>query len=264
VAAAFFRGFRRICAAEPAPGNESGTVDPADVARFAAGAGAWWDADGPFAPLHKFNPARLGFIRREAARLLHLDQGKARPFDGLAVLDVGCGGGLLAEPLSRLGARVTGIDASEPGLTVARDHAQAAGLAIEYRAIAAEALAAEGRVFDMVVASEVIEHVADRALFAASLAALVRPGGVLVLTTLNRTAASLLLGKVAAEYLLGWVPRGTHDWRKFMRPGELEALFLGHGVRMEAFTGFVYDPLTDSFRESVNDRINYAVAGIRD
>ena len=123
---------------------------------------------------------------------------------------------------------------------------------------------AEATPSDVIVASEVIEHVADRALFAASLVALVRPGGVLVLTTLNRTAASLLLGKVAAEYLLGWVPRGTHDWRKFMRPGELEALFLGHGVRMEAFTGFVYDPLTDSFRESVNDRINYAVAGIRD
>lgn len=243
----------------PPPGG--GTVDPADVDRFARLADRWWDPDGPHGPLHRFVPVRMAVIREALARLA--GAAGRRPLAGLTVLDIGCGGGLLAEPMARLGARVTGVDADAAGIAAAATHAGESGLEIEYVAGAAEDIAAEGRRFDAVVASEVIEHVADREAFADALAALVRPGGVLVLTTLNRTGRSWAAAIVAAEYLLRWVPRGTHDWSKFPTPGELTALLRPRGFDVEPPTGLAYDPLDGGFRLSADARVNYALVARR-
>lgn len=245
-----------------APQPAGGTVDPADVDRFARLAGRWWDPDGPHGPLHRFVPVRMSVIR-EALAPLAGGTDRRRPLAGLAVLDIGCGGGLLAEPMTRLGACVTGVDADAAGIAAAVAHAGEAGLDIEYVAGAAEDIAAQGRRFDAVVASEVIEHVADRDAFADALAALVRPGGVLVLTTLNRTGRSWAAAIVAAEYLLRWVPRGTHDWSKFPTPDELAALLRPRGFEVEPPTGLAWDPAAGGFRQSADARVNYALVARR-
>ncbi len=232
------------------------TIDPDEVDQFSRIADAWWDTEGDFRPLHRLNPARIAFIRDHLVR--HFGgTGGLTPFDGLELLDIGCGGGLITEPMARLGAKVTGVDASPQNIDVASVHAAQSGLKIDYRCDTAEALAAEGRQFDVVLALEIIEHVADRALFVASCAALVKPGGVVILSTLNRTVKSLALGIVAAEYILRWVPRGTHDWRKFVRPHELAADLRASGLVLRDLAGLDFDPKTAGWRLAPRPSVNY-------
>lgn len=233
------------------------TVDPAEVARFAALAEEWWDPAGKFRPLHRMNPVRLEFIRDRVCRRFARDPKARRPLKGLRVLDIGCGGGLVAEPLARLGARVTAIDASERNLGIARAHAEGQGLAIDYRFAAASDLAAEGLAFDAVLSLEVVEHVADRARFVKDCAALVAPGGLLVMATLNRTAKSFALAIVGAEYILRWLPVGTHDWRRFVRPSELAADLRRAGFTLVELKGIAYNPLSDRFALTRDIDVNY-------
>ncbi|MEJ0009402.1 MAG: bifunctional 2-polyprenyl-6-hydroxyphenol methylase/3-demethylubiquinol 3-O-methyltransferase UbiG [Alphaproteobacteria bacterium] len=229
------------------PTGQNGTVDAASVGGFAALADEWWDPRGKFAPLHRINPARLGYVRAQAARHFRRDDQSATPLGNLSALDIGCGGGLVCEPLARLGATVTGIDAAEPGIDAARAHAAASGLSIDYRTATAEALADSGERFDLVLALEIVEHVADTGLFYDALARLVKPGGLLILSTLNRTAKSYALGIVAAEYLLRWVPRGTHRWSQFIRPSEMASSLLSRGFSIEDTAGIVFDPKRGTF-----------------
>jgi 2-polyprenyl-6-hydroxyphenyl methylase/3-demethylubiquinone-9 3-methyltransferase len=235
-----------------------GEVDPAEVDRFAALAAEWWDPRGPYAPLHKLTPTRIAYVRDRLVRRHGRDARSLRSLDGLAILDVGCGGGLLAEPLARLGAAVTGIDPAEESIAVARAHAEEAGLAIDYRTATARALAEAGEQFDAVIASEVIEHVPDAEAFVATLARLARPGGLVLVSTLNRTLRALALAVVGAEYVLRWVPRGTHDWSKFVTPNELQDHAEAAGLRPIDVRGMVYDPLRGTWRLSAGDvAINY-------
>ncbi len=249
--------------AESAGNSHSASVDPDEVAKFAALAGEWWDPAGKFAPLHRLNPTRLTFIRDRIAAHAGRDPLAERPLAGLRVLDIGCGGGLLCEPMARLGAAVTGIDAAERNVAAAADHAAEAGLDIDYRHITAEALAAEaqsaetragtGAGFDLVLNMEVVEHVADVAAFLQASAALVAANGAMALATLNRTPKSFALAIVGAEYLLRWLPRGTHDWRRFLRPSELVASLRAAGLETRELTGVVYNPLTGAWRLAPRD-----------
>lgn len=236
------------------------SIDPAEVARFSAVADQWWDAHGKFAPLHKFNPIRLGFIREQALARFGRDAAAAQPFEGLRLLDIGCGGGLLSEPMRRLGFQVTGVDASERNIGVARVHADRSGLAIDYRASTAEALLAAGEApFDVVLNMEVIEHVADPKAFLADCSRLLAPGGLMVVATLNRTLKSLAFAKIGAEYILGWLPRGAHDWRKFLTPQELIGLAQGPALAVDGPFGVAYDPLSDRWSQSRDTAINYMI-----
>ena len=254
-----------ILIASPAPADaRSASVDPAELARFAAIAEAWWDPAGKFKPLHRLNPVRLGFIRDRLAARLGRDPLSPRPLEGLRLLDIGCGGGLIAEPMARLGAEVTGIDAAQRNIAVARHHAEASGLAIDYRCATAEALAEAGEAFDAVLALEVVEHVADLDGFLAACARLTRPGGALIAATLNRTPQAFALAILGAEYLLGWLPRGTHHWRKFVRPSELARGLRSHGVAIRALTGISYNPLADRWRLSGDLAVNYMAYAERD
>ena len=214
----------------------------AELAQFARHAERWWDPAGPFAPLHKLNPVRIGYIRSQAARHFR-PRNPDQPLAGLGCLDIGCGGGLVTEPLARMGGEVLGIDLVDDSIAAARAHAAAQGLSVSYRVESAETLAADGRLFDLVTCLEVVEHVDRPADFLATVCSLVRPGGLLVLSTLNRNAASLALGKIAAEYLLRWVPRGTHDWRKFAKPHELAAPVRQSGLAVADVTGMNLHPL---------------------
>jgi len=234
------------------------SVDPAEVARFSALAAEWWDPRGKFAPLHALNPVRLGFIREQALARFGRDAASRRPFEGLSLLDIGCGGGLVAEPMARLGFAVTAVDASEDGLGAARAHAADAGLAIDYRCATAEALLAEGAgPFDLVLNMEVIEHVADPGAYLRDTARLIAPGGLMILATLNRTLKGLALGKVAAEYLLRWVPAGTHDWRKFLTPAEVRGFLTGLAYAVDGPFGVAFDPLSGRWRRSADASVNY-------
>ena len=251
---------------KPKTGPEwTSSVDPADVARFSALAEEWWDPRGPFAPLHRFNPVRLGFIRREALARFNCDGAARRPFEGLRLLDIGCGGGLLSEPMARLGFQVTAVDASERNIGTARMHAEAQGLEIDFRHGTAEGLMAEGEPpFDVVLNMEVVEHVADPAAYLRDTAALVAPGGIMIVATLNKTLKSLALGKVAAEYVLRWVPPGTHDWRQFLKPETLRGwLDAAPGIAARGPYGVTYDPLTGRFSESDDVDINYMMVAER-
>jgi 2-polyprenyl-6-hydroxyphenyl methylase/3-demethylubiquinone-9 3-methyltransferase len=239
------------------------TVDPTEIARFAALAEAWWDPDGKFKPLHRLNPLRLGFLRERLIGHFGRDSGSLCPFQGLRLLDIGCGGGLVAEPMARLGFTVTGIDAAAEIVLTARSHAEQAGLAIDYRATAAETLAASGERFDVVLAMEIIEHVADLGAFLAAAAALVRPGGAFVAATLNRTAKSYLFAVVGAEYVLGWLPRGTHEWRRFVRPSELAAGLRRNGLRAREIAGVTYNPIADRWSLNRDLDVNYMVYAVR-
>jgi 2-polyprenyl-6-hydroxyphenyl methylase/3-demethylubiquinone-9 3-methyltransferase len=239
-------------------------ADPAELQRFAALAARWWDETGPLAPLHKLNPVRVAYVRDRICAQHGRDPLAERPLAGVNVVDVGCGGGLLSEPLARLGAAVTGIDLTPASIEVAARHARAAGLAIDYRVAAAEDLVAERRRFDLVCAMEVVEHVADQDGFLRACAALVAPGGGLVLATLNRTFRAFALGIVAAEYVLGWLPRGTHRWQRFMRPSEAARALRRAGLRVEHLTGVVYDPVRDRFRLSRDPAVNYMLFATRD
>lgn len=246
------------------------SIDPADVARFSAQAAEWWDASGPFAPLHRFNPARLAVIRDAAAHHFGRDARARAPFDGLKLIDIGCGGGLISEPMRRLGFEVTSVDASSENIGTARAHAEMMGLDIAYRAATAEQMLAAMQdgtgpgPFDVVLALEIIEHVADPAAFARTCAELVAPGGMLMLATLNRTLKSLALGKVAAEYVLRWVPAGTHDWNQFLKPEELIAMLDGTGLTVQPPIGLSYDPLSDRWSQGSDTSINYMLVATRD
>jgi 2-polyprenyl-6-hydroxyphenyl methylase/3-demethylubiquinone-9 3-methyltransferase len=233
------------------------TVDPAEVARFSALAAKWWDPRGEFAPLHRINPVRLTFIREQALARFGRDGAVRRPFEGLNLLDIGCGGGLLCEPLRRLGFTVTGVDASEQNIGTAHAHAAEMGLAIDYRASTAEALVADGAKFDLVLNMEVIEHVADPASFLRDTAALLAPGGLMIVATLNRTLTSLALGKLAAEYLLRWVPAGTHDWRRFLRPEELRGFLAGEPFDVAGPFGVAFEPMSGRWSVSADAAVNY-------
>lgn len=236
--------------------DTGGTVEAAEVARFDALAGRWWDPDGPMKPLHRMNPLRTAWVMARAA-----EAGIA--WGGARVLDVGCGAGLAAEAFAEAGAAVTGIDAAGEAIAAARDHAAGRGLSLSYRVAAPEALAAEGAVFDVVTALEVIEHVADTGAFLASLAALTRPGGLVALSTLNRTIKSLAVAKIGAEYVARLLPRGTHDWRRFVTPAELGREMRAAGFRPVATAGMSWSLATGTWAASGDLSINYIAAAVR-
>lgn len=238
-------------------------VDQQEVDRFGAIAGEWWDPKGKFAPLHRINPARLGFIREYVLLRTGRDGRAAKPFAGLDMLDIGCGGGLISEPLCRLGGAVTGLDPSPETIGAAQGHATAQGLPVTYRCGTAEELAAAGATFDVVTALEVIEHVPDVPAFLATCALLVKPGGLIVLSTLNRTARSYALGIVAAEYVLGWLPKGTHDWRRFIEPEALRSHLEAAGFCDFAEKGISYDAVAGTWRLSDDTGVNYLMAARR-
>jgi 2-polyprenyl-6-hydroxyphenyl methylase/3-demethylubiquinone-9 3-methyltransferase len=233
------------------------SIDPAEIARFSAMADEWWDPAGKFRPLHALNPPRLQFLRDRLAGHFGRAPLEPAPLAGLRLLDIGCGGGLISEPMARLGASVIGVDASDKNIGIARLHAAQSGLAIDYRCTSAEDLAAAGERFDAVLALEVIEHVADITSFVSACAQLTRPGGAAVFSTLNRTPQSYLLGIVGAEYVLRWLPRGTHQWERFVRPSELAAALRLHGLTVTAMDGLSYQPLAQRWRLSKDLSVNY-------
>ena len=243
----------------------SSTADPAEIERFEAIAQEWWDEQGPMAPLHKLNPVRLGYIRDQIADHLGLDVTSKQPLLGLDVLDIGCGCGLLAEPLARMGANVVGIDLAPANISSARQHAGISGLTIDYQVASVEELVSQERRFDLVCAMEVVEHVADQHAFLKTCAMLVRagkgddPSGGLVMATLNRTARSFALGIVAAEYVLRWLPVGTHSWSRFVRPSEAARALRQGGLTTINVTGVAYDPLRDRFRLTDDPAVNYMI-----
>jgi 2-polyprenyl-6-hydroxyphenyl methylase / 3-demethylubiquinone-9 3-methyltransferase len=245
------------------PNSATGTIDQDEVARFSRLSGQWWDPRGPMAPLHKFNPVRLGYIRDRAAGYFGRDPKRLDSLAGLRILDIGCGGGVLSEPLARLGASVVGADPSDSNIAVARSHAAQSGLTIDYRCTTAEAmaetLAETNENFDVVLAMEVIEHVTDVGLFVDLAASLVKPGGLMFVATLNRTMKSFALAIVGAEYILRWLPRGTHQWDKFVTPNELEIAIEQTGLRLTHETGVIYNLLADRWQISTDMDVNYMV-----
>ena len=244
--------------------TKAASIDPEEVAKFAALADDWWNPEGQFRPLHRLNPTRLAFIRNRAADHFEREAEEPGPLNGLSLLDIGCGGGLLCEPLARLGAQVTGIDVTDANIAAARAHAEAAELEIAYEATPAEALAESGAQFNIVVSMEVVEHVADLASFLTASAKLVKPGGLFLTATLNRTPKSFLMAIVGAEYVLRWLPRGTHDWRRFVRPSELVRHLRAGGLSAKELTGVVYNPLSDSWRLSPDSDVNYMISAIKE
>jgi 2-polyprenyl-6-hydroxyphenyl methylase/3-demethylubiquinone-9 3-methyltransferase len=248
---------RRMKTAPSRAAAKPSTIDPAEIASFGKVAPNWWDPEGEFRPLHRLNPARLHFIRDNLAARFGRDIKRPRPFAGLSLLDIGCGGGIVAEPLARLGFAVTGIDADRTAISVARGHAKEAGLEIDYRAEASEDLARRRLKFDAVLALEVVEHVADIGLFLKTAAALVRPGGALVASTINRTPKAFLFAIIGAEYVLRWVPRGTHHWSKFVRPSELAAGLRENGLDIGETEGLSFDARNGSWRLGGGLAVNY-------
>ncbi len=240
----------------------AGTVDPAEVERFSRIADEWWDPNGKFAPLHRLNPVRIGYVRDRVAAHWGRDALNGEPLQGLSLLDIGCGGGLLSEPMCRLGATVTGVDASDRNIATASLHAGRQDLVIDYRQGTAEALAESGAQFDVVLALEIVEHVADVDLFLRSCGRMVKPGGLLFLSTLNRTAKAWALAIAGAEYVLGWLPRGTHDWKKFLKPSEVARGLRAGGIEPQEIVGVVYAPLSRKWSLNKNDLdVNYMLYG---
>ncbi|HML07830.1 MAG TPA: bifunctional 2-polyprenyl-6-hydroxyphenol methylase/3-demethylubiquinol 3-O-methyltransferase UbiG [Xanthobacteraceae bacterium] len=234
-----------------------GTVDEDEVARFSRLAEQWWDPHGPMAALHRLNPVRLAYIRDRAAAHFRRDPTRLDRLAGLRILDIGCGGGILCEPLARLGASVVGADPAQSNIAIAKHHAAEAAVAVDYRNTTAEALEQAGETFDIVLAMEVIEHVADVGLFLKLAAAMVRPGGLLFVATLNRTVKSFALAIVGAEYILRWLPRGTHQWEKFVTPNELEIALDQGGLRIIDETGVVYNLFADHWQLAADMDVNY-------
>ena len=246
----------------PSPGNgPPQSIDKTEIARFAALADDWWNPDGSMAPLHRINPTRIAFIRDQTCHHFGRDADAERPLAGVDLVDVGCGAGLLSEPMARLGAAVVGVDAAAENIAAARRHARK--LDIDYRHGTAEDLAANGERFDVVLAMEIVEHVADRPAFLASAAMLVAPSGLIILATLNRTARSFALAIVGAEYLLGWLPRGTHKWEKFSRPAELARELRRGGLQIRQITGVGYDLFRDTWSLTPDPSVNYMMVGFR-
>jgi 2-polyprenyl-6-hydroxyphenyl methylase/3-demethylubiquinone-9 3-methyltransferase len=243
--------------------DHASTIDDREVERFSRLAADWWNPQGKMAPLHKFNPVRLAYIREQAVAHFGRDPKRLDALDALRVLDIGCGGGILSEPLARLGAQMVGADPSETNIEVAKLHAAQSGLAIDYRCTSAEALADAGERFDIVLAMEVVEHVADVPLFIRRCAEMVKPEGLMVVATLNRTMKAFALAIVGAEYVLRWLPRGTHQWDKFVTPNEVEALLEKNGLRITHETGVIYNPFADCWQISSDMDVNYMVVAAR-
>ncbi len=242
----------------------TGTVDPAEIAKFEAMAAEWWDPNGKFKPLHMLNPCRLDYITSQIAAEFDRDLTVRNPFKGLRILDIGCGGGLLTEPMARLGATVVGADAAERNIPVARLHAEQSGLQIDYRHTTAEAMAEAGEQFDVILNMEVVEHVSDPAAYLSACHALLKPGGLMICSTLNRNTKSYLMAIVGAEHVMRWLPKGTHEWNKFITPDELYGLLQGAGLKPVDRKGFVFNPVL--WRWSLSDRdlsVNYVTASIK-
>ncbi|RJE85017.1 bifunctional 2-polyprenyl-6-hydroxyphenol methylase/3-demethylubiquinol 3-O-methyltransferase UbiG [Paracoccus onubensis] len=240
------------------------SIDPAEIVKFEAMAQEWWDPKGKFKPLHMMNPVRLDYILSQIAAEFGLERRSLRPFEGLRILDIGCGGGLIAEPMARLGAKVVGADAAEGNIAVASLHAEQQGLDIDYRATTAEALAGMGEEFDVVLALEIVEHVADPAAFVSTCRDLLRPGGLAVISTLNRTAKSFGAAIIGAEWIMRWLPKGTHDWNRFITPEELSGMMGDSKLQPVDARGMVFNPLTWGWSLSGRDlSVNYAIAARR-
>ena len=244
--------------------SAASTVDPAEVARFSALASRWWDADGPMRPLHRLNPLRLAWIKEQICARFGRDSGVPRALSGLDILDVGCGAGLVTEPLARMGAAVVGIDPSDENIAAAKHHGGEAGLAIDYRATTAEALVEAGKRFDVVLTLEVVEHVTDVAAFIATAGGMVKPGGLTIASTINRTRKAYLLAIIGAEYVLRWLPRGTHEYDKLVTPEELRSAYRAAGMTPGVETGVMYVPLLDHFRLTGDMNVNYMMAAGQD
>jgi 2-polyprenyl-6-hydroxyphenyl methylase / 3-demethylubiquinone-9 3-methyltransferase len=245
-------------------GMAQSSVDPREVERFARMAATWWDPRGPMAPLHKLNPVRVGYIRDQTCERFAREAKHLGCLKGLRILDIGCGAGILSEPLARLGADMVGIDPAAENIETARLHAADGGVAVDYRATTAETLAEAGERFDVVLAMEVVEHVVDVPAFVATCASMVKPGGLLVMATLNRTMKSFALAIVGAEYILRWLPRGTHQWDKFVKPEELETAIEDAGLNVIGERGVIYNPLADRWQLSSDMDVNYMLAAARD
>jgi 2-polyprenyl-6-hydroxyphenyl methylase/3-demethylubiquinone-9 3-methyltransferase len=240
------------------------TIDPAEVAKFEAMAAEWWDPAGKFKPLHMLNPCRLDYITSQIAAEFDRDLTQPLPFAGLRLLDIGCGGGLLSEPMARLGATVVGADAAARNIPVARLHAKQMGLQIDYRHCAAEDLAAAGEVFDVVLNMEVVEHVADPQGFLTACQGLLKPGGLMICSTLNRNPKSFMMGIIGAEWVMRWLPKGTHDWKKFITPDELYALLTKAGLDPVDRKGMVFNPISWGWSLSARDlSVNYVTASVK-
>ena len=240
------------------------TIDPAEVAKFEAMAAEWWDTNGKFKPLHLMNPCRLAYITAQIAAEYDRDLTQALPFAGLRILDIGCGGGLLAEPMARLGADVVGADAAPRNIPVARLHAEASGLTIDYRHTTAEDLAAAGEQFDVVLNMEVIEHVASPAAYLSACHSLLKAGGMMICSTINRNPKSYVMAIIGAEWVMRWLPKGTHDWTKFITPDELYALISGAGLRPVDRKGMVFNPVSWSWSLSHKDlSVNYVTCSLK-
>jgi 2-polyprenyl-6-hydroxyphenyl methylase / 3-demethylubiquinone-9 3-methyltransferase len=242
---------------------ESPSVDKAEVAKFARLAAEWWNPNGTFRPLHQFNPLRLKFIHDAAATHFGRDGRSLRPFAGLDLLDIGCGGGLLSEPMARLGFKVLGADPSERNVRIAAAHAAGAGLSLEYRAVTAEILAQEEASFDVILNMEVVEHAADLPGLLRACAVLLKPAGFMLVATLNRTLKSFALAKIGAEYVLRWLPPGTHDWNRFVKPADLRRLLEQTGLTATMTQGVSFDPLRWEWRLSQDTDVNYMMLAER-
>ncbi len=239
------------------------TIDQAEVDRFSAMAAEWWDPTGKFRPLHKFNPVRLTYIRDLVCAQFGRDPHSHRPLEGLRILDIGCGGGLLSEPMARMGADVLGADASEKNIGIAKAHAAGRGVPVEYRAVTAEALAEAGETFDVVLNMEVVEHVSDVDFFLSTCASMVRPGGMMFVATINRTLKAAALAIFAAENVLRWLPRGTHQYEKLVRPEEIEKPLTAAGLAMTDRTGVFFNPLLNQWNLSKDMDVNYMLVARR-
>ena len=240
------------------------TVDPAEIAKFEAMAAEWWDPHGKFKPLHMLNPCRLDYITTQVAAQFERDLTAQAPFEGLRILDIGCGGGLLSEPMARLGAEVVGADAAERNIPVAQIHAEQSGLTIDYRHTTAEAMAGAGEQFDAVLNMEVVDHVADPLGYLTACKDLLKPGGIQICSTLNRNPKSYVMAIIGAEQVMRWLPKGTHDWTKFITPDELYDLLAQSGMEPVDRKGFVFNPILWSW--SLSDRdlsVNYVTASVK-
>jgi 2-polyprenyl-6-hydroxyphenyl methylase/3-demethylubiquinone-9 3-methyltransferase len=243
--------------------TRASSIDSAEIERFSKLASTWWDPRGPMAPLHKLNPVRLGYIRDKTAARFERDPKKLDCLKGLRILDIGCGAGILSEPLARLGAQMVGADPSEENIAVASAHAEDSDVAVDYRATTAEDLAAGHERFDVVLAMEVVEHVTDVGEFVATCASMVKPGGLMIAATLNRTLKSFALAIVGAEYVLRWLPRGTHQWNKFVTPQELERDIEASGMNVTGERGVTYNPFADHWQLSSDMDVNYMLVAER-
>ncbi|MFK8036573.1 MAG: bifunctional 2-polyprenyl-6-hydroxyphenol methylase/3-demethylubiquinol 3-O-methyltransferase UbiG [Hyphomicrobiales bacterium] len=242
---------------------EKTTIDTAEVERFSRMAAEWWSPTGKFKPLHKFNPVRLSYIKEKVSEHFALDSNATDAFNGLRILDIGCGGGLLCEPMARLGAEVIGVDPSETNIKVASLHADQSGLSIDYRATTAEALSDAGETFDVILNMEVVEHVADVQLFLTECSKMLRPGGLMFVATINRTMKAWGLAIIGAEHILRWLPKGTHQYEKLVKPEEIQAPLNAEGVRILEINGVFYHVLKDRWQMSTDTDVNYMILAER-